>query len=101
MPDSPVLSDLITFPFGLINAEIPLFADLAIKIPSSTDPLREDMEKRLKEKGVWEEFSTINSRSINSKINKEKLSDEMQDFFDMYTEEEEVREIRQSNIKKK
>jgi putative RecB family exonuclease len=71
------------------------------KIPSSTDPLREDMEKRLKEKGVWEEFSTINSRSINSKINKEKLSDEMQDFFDMYTEEEEVREIRQSNIKKK
>ena len=59
------------------------------------------MEKRLKEKGVWEEFSTINSRSINSKINKEKLSDEMQDFFDMYTEEEEVREIRQSNIKKK
>ena len=85
----------------MINAEIPLFADLAIKIPSSTDPLREDMEKRLKEKGVWEEFSTINSRSINSKINKEKLSDEMQDFFDMYTEEEEVREIRQSNIKKK
>ena len=38
---------------------------------------------------------------LNSKINKEKLSDEMQDFFDMYTEEEEVREIRQSKIKKK
>ena len=70
------------------------------KIPTSTDPLREDLEKKLKEKGVWEEFSMLNSRSINSKINKEKLSDDMQEFFDMYTEEEETREIRQSNVKK-
>ena len=29
-------SDLSTLPFGLIKAEIPLLADLAIKIPSST-----------------------------------------------------------------
>ena len=37
LPDSLVLSDLSTLPFGSINAEIPLLADLAIKIPSSTD----------------------------------------------------------------
>ena len=49
---------------------------------------------------VWEEFSMLNSRSINSKINKEKLSDDMQEFFDMYTEDEKTREIRQSNVKK-
>ena len=27
LPDSPVLSDLSTLPFGSINAEIPLLAD--------------------------------------------------------------------------
>jgi len=37
LPDSPVLSDLSTTPFGLIKAETPLLADLAIKIPSSID----------------------------------------------------------------
>ena len=71
------------------------------KVPSSNDPMRVDMEKRLKEIGKWEEFSTINTRSINSKINKEELSDDMQDFFDMYTEDEEVVEIRQGKTKKK
>ena len=71
------------------------------RIPLSGDPLREDLEKRLKEKGVWEEFSILSSRSINNKINKEGLSDEMQEFFDMYTEDEEVVEIRRSKTKKK
>ncbi|HIC77095.1 MAG TPA: PD-(D/E)XK nuclease family protein [Candidatus Dadabacteria bacterium] len=71
------------------------------RIPSSGDPLRDDLEKRLKEKGVWDEFSMLSSRSINSKMNKENLSDEMQEFFDMYTEDEKVVEIRQSKVKKK
>jgi hypothetical protein len=71
------------------------------RIPSSGDPLRDDLEKRLKEKGVWDEFSMLSSRNINSKMNKENLSDEMQEFFDMYTEDEKVVEIRQSKVKKK
>ena len=37
LPASRVLSDFITWPLGLIKAEIPLFADRAIKIPSSID----------------------------------------------------------------
>ena len=37
LPDSPVLSDFKTSPLGFMKAEIPLFADLAIKIPSSID----------------------------------------------------------------
>jgi hypothetical protein len=37
LPDSFMLSDFIALPFGSIKAEIPLFADLAIKTPSSTD----------------------------------------------------------------
>ena len=37
LPDSPVLRDLMTLPFGSIKPEIPLLADLARKIPSSID----------------------------------------------------------------
>ena len=37
LPDSLVLSDLSTLPLGLIKAEIPLLADLAIKTPSSME----------------------------------------------------------------
>ena len=83
------------------NKQVTIKHTVEKRIPSSTDPLRDDMEKRLKDKGAWEEFSTINTRSINSKINKEDLSDDMQDFFDMYTEDQEVVEIRQSKTKKK
>ena len=36
-PDSLALSDLSTLPFGSMKADIPLLADLAIKIPSSID----------------------------------------------------------------
>jgi hypothetical protein len=36
-PDSLVLSDLSTLPFGSMKADTPLLADLAIKIPSSID----------------------------------------------------------------
>ena len=36
-PDSFKLSDFNTLPFGSIKAEIPLLADLAIKIPSSIE----------------------------------------------------------------
>ena len=36
-PDSLALSDLSTLPFESMKADIPLLADLAIKIPSSID----------------------------------------------------------------
>ena len=84
-----------------IKEQVTIKHTIEKRIPSSGDPLRDDLEKRLKEKGVWDEFSMLSSRSINSKMNKENLSDEMQEFFDMYTEDEKVVEIRQSKVKKK